>query len=399
MFSSLKVRNFRIYWFGMFVSLIGTWIQATAQSWLVFQLTDSAFLLGLTGFLSYIPVFLFSLFAGLLADRFNKKNILIFTQSVFMLLAFLLAVLTQLKLITAAQVMLIAFLNGVVMAFDAPSRQAMVVELAGKEKLFNAVALSSLAFNSSRVLGPSLAGMLVAVIGMSGCFYVNGVSFLAIIIALFLIRLDNNAKVVKNKKLFEDLKEGLIFIKSHQLILALIIMVGVVSLFGTSYVMLMPVFAKEVLKVGFKGLGFLMSCIGIGALIGGLLLARLGNFQYKGRLLIITALIFSVSLVLFSISKNYLLSLFILAISGGASVMAISIINIVLQTESSDEFRGRVMSVFMLTFAGIMPFGNLIAGSLASIVGVSWTLLINGAICTALFFIINLLYPQIRNIR
>ncbi len=382
----------------MFVSLMGTWIQTVAQSWLVFQLTDSPFLLGVTGFLAYVPVFLFSLFGGLLADRFNKKNILIFTQVVFMFLAFLLAILTQLKLITVGQVMVIAGLNGVVMAFDAPSRQAMVAELAGKEKLFNAIALSSLAFNSSRVLGPSLAGILVAWVGMSGCFYVNGISFLAIIIALLLIRLDGNTKVIRRTRFFKDLKDGLIFVRTHQIISVLIIMVGVVSLFGISYVTLMPVFAKEVLKTGIQGLGALMSCIGIGALIGGLLLARLGNFQYKGRLLILTSLIFSVSLILFSLSKGYLLSLIILAIAGGTNVMAISIINIILQTETNDEFRGRVMSVFMLTFAGMMPFGNLIAGGLAAAISASSTILISGIICASFFFIINLAYPQIRNI-
>mgnify|MGYP001574438469 FL=1 len=186
MFSSLKVKNFRVYWFGMFVSLIGTWIQIVAQSWLVFQLTNSAFLLGVVGFLSSIPVFLLSLFGGVLADRLNKRNILIATQSAFMLLAFLLAALTQMKLVTPYQIMFIALLNGVVMAFDAPSRQAMVVELVGKDYLFNAIALNSIAFNSSRIIGPALAGVLVATIGMSGCFYINGISFLHLIIALFL---------------------------------------------------------------------------------------------------------------------------------------------------------------------------------------------------------------------
>src|SRR3989338_1590012 len=199
MFSSLKFKNFRIYWFGMFVSLIGTWIQYTAQSWLTFELTKSAFLLGVVGFLSSIPVFLLSLFAGVLADRVNKRNILIATQVAFMLLAFLLAVLTQMKTITAFQIMVIALLNGIVMAFDAPSRQAVVVELVGREHVFNAVALNSVSFNSSRLIGPALAGVLVATIGMSGCFYINGISFFAVIIALFLIKVHNHVKIYRNK--------------------------------------------------------------------------------------------------------------------------------------------------------------------------------------------------------
>jgi len=382
----------------MLVSLIGTWIQAVAQSWLVFELTDSALLLGVVGFLSAIPIFLLSLFGGVLADRMNKRNILIATQFAFMLLAFLLAVLTQMKLITPWQIMLIAVLNGVCMAFDAPSRQAVVVELAGKKHLFNAIALNSVAFNSSRVIGPALAGILVAYIGMSGCFYINGISFLAVIIALFLIRIDSNVAADKDKTALKDLKEGLIFIKNNRLVLALVTMVGIVSLFGVSYVILMPIFANDILKVGIKGLGLLMSASGFGALLGALVLARLGDFKYKGKFLIVSSMVFSASLVLFSISKIYLLSLIALIFIGGASVAAIALINTILQTDVPDAFRGRVMSVFMLTFAGIMPFGNLIAGSLAQALGVSFTVMLGGIICAVFFSVINIAYPDIRNI-
>ncbi len=398
MFSALKVKSFRVYWFGMLVSLIGTWVQAVAQSWLVFQLTNSAFLLGVVGFLSSIPVFLLSLFGGVLADRMNKRNILIATQSAFMFLAFLLAVLTQWKLITPFQIMLIAALNGVVMAFDAPSRQAVIVELVGREHLFNAIALNSVAFNSSRIIGPALAGVLVATIGMSGCFYLNGISFLAVIIALFLIRVGNNRKNERNDKALKDLKNGLIFIKNNRLILILIVMTGVMSLFGISYVILMPIFANDVLKVGIQGLGVLMSAAGFGALIGALLLARLGDFNYKGKFLVISTMVFSFSLILFSLSKLYLLSLLALIFMGGSSVTATAIINTLLQTKVPDAFRGRVMSAFMLTFAGIMPFGNLIAGSLAQGLGVSFALLIGGILCTLFFVAINLRYPDIRKI-
>jgi len=398
MFSSLSVRNFRIYWFGMFVSLIGTWIQVVAQSWLVFELTKSAFLLGVVGFLSSIPVFLLSLFGGVLADRRNKRNILIATQTTFMFLAFLLAVLTQMKIITPGEIMFIALLNGVVMAFDAPSRQAVVVELVGKDNLFNAIALNSVAFNSSRIIGPALAGVLVAVIGMSGCFYLNGISFLAVIIALFLIKTRNHSRGDKNNTALKDLKDGLIFVKNNRLILALIAVVGIVSLFGIAYVILMPIFANEVLKVGARGLGVLMSSSGLGALAGALLLARLGDFKYKGKLLFLSSMVFSLSLILFSLSKIYLLSIITLMFIGCSSVTAIAIINTILQTRVSDEYRGRVMSVFMLTFAGMMPFGNLISGSLAQAFGVSFAVLVNGIICTVFLAVINIAYPKIRNI-
>jgi MFS family permease len=398
MFSSLKIKNFRIYWLGMLISLVGTWIQTIAQSWLVFQLTNSAFLLGMVGFLSSIPVFILSLFGGVVADRVNKRNILLVTQFSFMVLAFILAVLTQMNLIRPAQIMFIAVLNGIVMAFDAPSRQAVVVELVGKEHILNAVALNSAAFNSSRLIGPALAGMLIASIGMSGCFYLNGISFLAAITALCLIKINQGGKKYRERQFSADLFAGLMFIKDNPAIRILITMVGITSLFGISYAILMPVFANDVLKVGIKGLGMLMSASGLGALVAALLLARLGDFKHKGKFLILSALIFSFSLILFSLSRLYLLSLVTLVLIGWSSVTAISLINTLLQHLAPDETRGRVMSAFMFTFAGIMPFGNLIAGTLSQIWGASLTVLIGGVICTIFFASVNMLYPDIKNI-
>ena len=348
--------------------------------------------------MSSIPVFLLSLFGGVVADRMNKRNILLFTQSAFMLLAFLLAVLTQLGLIRPWQIMVIAALNGIVMAFDAPSRQAVVVELVGKEHLLNAIALNSVSFNSSRIIGPALCGILVASIGLSGCFYINGISFLAVIIALLLMRLKNSPRIYKNNTALKDLKEGLKFMKNNRLIIILITMVGISSLFGMPYVILMPIVANDILKIGIKGLAMLMSATGFGALIAGLALARLGNFKYKGKLLVSSSLIFSISLVLFSLSRVYFFSLFVLTLIGGFSVMAMALVNTLLQTNVDDRFRGRVMSMYMFTFAGFMPFGNLIAGSLSQVWDVSLTIMISGIICTAFFIIINMLYPQIRNI-
>jgi MFS family permease len=398
MFSSLKVRNFRLYWLGMFVSLVGTWIQVVAQSWLVFQLTHSAFLLGLVGFLTAIPVFLLSLFGGVAADRMNKRTILLCTQNAFMILAFILAVLTQLKLITPSHIMLIALANGVVMAFDAPTRQAVVADLVGKEHLLNAIALNSAAFNSARMLGPALAGILIAGIGMSGCFYINGISFLAVIIALFLIKFNGAPKRDTHTFMMKDIFEGLRLIRKERPMLILISMVGITSLFGISYVMLMPIFANDILKVGVKGLGLLMSATGIGALIAALTLACLGDFKYKGKFLIFSSLVFSVSLLLFSLSRAFLFSCVALIIIGWASVTAVSLVNTLLQTLAPDQFRGRLMSVFMLTFAGFMPFGNLLAGSLTHIWGVSLTVMASGIICGTFFVIINILCPDIRRI-
>lgn len=398
MFSSLKVRNFRLYWFGMLVSLIGTWIQATAQTWLVFRLTNSAFLLGLVGFLTTVPIFLLSLFAGVAADRMNKKNILLFTQSSFMVLAFILATLTHTKLITVWHIMVIAVLNGIVMAFDAPTRQAVILELVGREHLLNAVALNSAAFNSSRAIGPALAGIFIAAIGMSGCFYINAVSFLAVILALLLIRFNNGAKKNMKNLLMHDLAEGLTFMRTNRTILLLILIVGATSLFGVSYGILMPIFADEVLKVGVKGLGMLMSAAGLGALVAALVLAHLGKLRHKGRFLITSGFIFSSALIIFALSTNYALSLLALVFIGWSSVTAISLINTVLQELTPDEFRGRVMSVFMLTFAGFMPFGNLMAGSLSHALGVSLTVVACGVACGVFFAAINIFYPDIKKI-
>ncbi|MDD5552330.1 MAG: MFS transporter [Candidatus Omnitrophica bacterium] len=400
MFSSLKVKTFRFYWLGMFISLVGTWVQSVAQSWLMFELTQSAFLLGLVVFLSSIPIFALSLFGGVLADRMNKKKILLITQNIFMFLAFLLAILTQAKLITPEHIMIIALANGIVMAFDAPARQSMVAELVGRQYLLNAIALNSAAFNSARIIGPALAGILIAAIGMSGCFYINGVSFLAVIIALLVINLNNknNRKKAPENFFIKDLSEGLKFIKDNRTILLLILMVGVISLFGISYVILMPVFANEVLGAGVKGLASLMSSAGAGALAGALILARLGDFKHKGKLLVVSSLVFSVSLMLFSLSKVYLFSVIMLIFIGWASITATGLINTLLQTLAPDELRGRAMSAFMLTFAGFMPFGNLLAGALAHTFGVSVAVFFGGAACLIFFTALNLLYPSIKDI-
>lgn len=382
----------------MLISLIGTWIQSVAQSWLVFQLTNSSFLLGVVGFLNTFPIFLLSLFGGVIADRMNKRTIILATQVAFMGLAFILAFLTQSGRINAFQIMVIAVLNGVVMAFDAPSRQAVVVELVGKKHLLNAIALNSAAFNSARIFGPALAGILIAGIGMSGCFYINGISFLAVIIALLLIKFQALEKELKKTRIIDDLVEGLKFVKNNRIILILISMVGITSLFGISYVILMPVFAKDVLGASIKGFGLLMSSAGTGALIAALILARLGDFRHKGRLLFVSTLIFSLSLLLFSLFKVYLFSLVILLFLGWSSVTAMSLVNTLLQILVPDNFRGRTMSAFMFTFAGIMPFGNLIAGGFAHLWGVSFTILISGVICSIFFLAINLIHPDIKNL-
>ncbi len=369
MFSSLKIRDFRIFWFSMFLSLIGTWVQSMAQSWLVFKLTHSALLLGVVGFLSYLPVSLFSLAAGALVDRTVKKNLILLTQFTFMALAFILAFLVQHNIVRVWHIIVIAFLNGLVFSFDAPARQAMVVELVGKNHLLNAIALNSAAFNSARTLGPALAGVLIAIVGMAGCFYINAFSFFPVIAALIFIKHKSFVSNAKSNTFFQDITEGLNFIKGNRFLLFLLSLVGMVSIFGVSYVILMPIFAQEILRSGPMGLAILMSANGLGALAGALNLARLKHAESHLRILKASVVIFFVSIMLFSLSRYLWLSAILLVMAGYGGASSMSMANTLLQISAPDEFRGRLMGVFMMMFGGLMPFGNLISGSLAHFFG------------------------------
>lgn len=385
MFSSLKIRDFRIFWFSMFLSLIGTWVQSMAQSWLVFKLTHSALLLGVVGFLSYLPVSLFSLAAGALVDRTVKRNLILATQFIFMVLAFILAFLVQHNIVQVWHIIVIAFLNGLVFSFDAPARQAMVVELVGKNHLLNAIALNSAAFNSARTLGPALAGVLIAIVGMAGCFYVNAFSFFPVIAALIFIKQKSFVSNGKNNTFFQDITEGLNFIKGNRFLLFLLSLVGMVSIFGVSYVILMPIFAQEILKSGPAGLAILMSANGLGALAGALNLARLKQAESHLRILKVSVIIFFVSVMLFSLSRYLWLSAFLLVMAGYGGASSMSMANTLLQISAPDEFRGRLMGVFMMMFSGLMPFGNLVSGSLAHFFGAP-IVTFSGALLTLLIF-------------
>lgn len=389
MFSSFTIRDFRIYLSGMFISMCGTWIQAVAQSWLVFELSNSSFLLGLVGFVSYSPMLLFSLFSGVLADRVNRRKLLILTQVLFMILAFLMALLTHFNKISVNLILIIGLLQGIILSLDGPVRQAIVFELVGKEKILNAIALNSVAFHSARMLGPALAGIFVAVIHIAGCFYINAVSFLAFIIALLMIRPKYSTNNNINNHFFQDLKGGLKFIKNNQGYLVLIGIVGIVTLFGFSYVILMPVFAKLILHLDVKGYGLLLSASGVGSLLAGLMLASLKRSNIKPKILLFSLYAFALSLIVFSLSKSFIFSITILVFIGFFSLSSLVIINSLIQTMVPNEFRGRVMSLYMLTFAGTMPFGSLLAGALSQSIGVSSTLFIFGLLCFILFLLFS----------
>ena len=398
MFSALKYRDFRVYWIGMSVSLVGTWMQSLAQSWLVFDLTGSAFLLGLVGFFGTMPVLLLSLFGGVVADIAEKRSILIITQILFMVLAFAMAVSISTNVVTVWIILLIALGNGIVMSFDAPARQSMIIELVGREHLYNAIALNSISFNSARTIGPALAGILVAVIGVGGCFYLNGFSFLAVIFSLFLLKKNNNhnGRPIRGaKNIISELLVGLKFIKNEKKISALIFLLSIPSLFGIGYIILMPVFAQDVLNSGAKGLGMLMSAAGVGSLAGALFLAASGKMRRKGRLLLCTTVVFSAALLVFSISRIFVLSMFCLVFAGWATVTSMATTNTLMQLNVPDEVRGRIMSAYMLTFGGLMPFGNLIAGGTAQLFGAPMAVGLGAVLCFVLSLFVFVERPEL----
>jgi len=340
----------------------------------------------------------FSLFGGVVADRVDKRRFLVFSQSIFMVLAFILSALVHLHLIRVWQVALLAFLNGLTMAFDAPARQAYVQDLVGKKDLMNGIALNSTAFNGARILGPAIAGLLVVHVGMAICFFLNGVSFLPFIGALLLIRTPPPPDRENHQNVWENLKEGLTYIRRDPVIRLLILMVAVRSIFGMPYATLMPLMAGDILKVGAVGLGKLMSATGIGALIGALGVARFGHQRRKGITLFKADICFALALIGFALSRSFPLSLALLAFLGASWVTYTATANTLLQTLAAEELRGRVISAYMLVFGGMTPLANLQAGAMARWLGVPSALFLGGAICGTFALWVALSRPNIRSL-
>jgi MFS family permease len=380
-FESLRYRNFRLFWCGQLISLIGSWIQNVAQGWLVLELTNSPFLLGLVNSIGSLPVLFLSMFAGVIADRVRKRNLIIMTQTALTILAFALGILTSTGLVKIWHVLIIVFLVGVVNAFDMPARQSFVIELVGRETLMNAIALNSSIFNAARTIGPAIAGIMVSSLGVAGCFYINAISFIPVIIGLSLINGEFRVKREDSStSLIEDLKLGLKYLRSNQNVFVIILMVAINSIFGMPYTVFMPVFARDIFKVGARGLGFLMASVGIGALIGALVVASIGWYRKKGRILFIGIFSFSVFLIIFSLSKSYVLGLLMLILTGFFMIMFTATANTLVQTYVRDDMRGRVMSIYTTFFAGMAPFGSLQAGAISSRWGVSTAVFLGGVI-------------------
>jgi MFS family permease len=396
LFRSLRHRNFRLFLGGQMISLIGTWMQSVAQSWLVYRLTGSPVLLGAVGFANQIPVFMLSVFGGTVADRFNRRYVVIATQVSSMILALTLATLTFTGIVQVWHILTLATLLGMVNAFDIPARQSFLLEMVTRDDLPNAIALNSSMFNGARIVGPAIAGVLVGVIGEAWCFLGNGLSYIAVLAGLLMMRIERDVSSRRTQSTFESIVEGFRFVSHTRPIWTILALLGVVSLVGTPYTVLMPVFAETILHGGPSALGVLMSATGLGALTGALFLARRSGFRGLGRMIAASAVAFGITLILFSLSKTLWLSVVLLFPVGFSMMTQTASSNTLIQAMVPDELRGRVMAVYTMVFMGMAPFGALFAGTVADLLGAPGVVALGGcwSIIAGIWF--SRVLPQIR---
>ena len=395
---ALAHRNFRLFFIGQGISLVGTWMQNVGEGWLILTLTNSPFYVGLTAALSSIGVLLFSLYAGVIADRVDKRRVIIFMQLAFMLEAFTVSILVWTGVVAVWQVLLLATILGIASAFDIPMRQAFLVEMVGKDDLMNAIALNSSLFNAARVVGPAIAGVLIGAVGIAWCYFFNGLSYIAVIAGLLLMRLPKYPRRPKTTSAWTGFREVLAYLRGDQRLRALIVLTAILSVFGFPYIAMMPVFARDVLHRGAAGYGALTASIGIGAVIGALGIAlRATRIRRRGRLMLAGGTAFGVLLILFSASRSLALSLVLLALAGCAMIVNNSITNTLLQISVPDHLRGRVMGFYSFVFVGMAPFGAFLFGVVAEHVGVPATIAAGGAIVAVAVMIAGWTVPSIRD--
>ena len=363
-FPALTHRNFRYYFIGQCISLIGTWMQSIGQSWLVLSLTHSTFLISLITLMQFLPMMVFSLFAGNIIDRFPKKKVLYFTQTCLMLLALALATLTYLKIVEYWHVLVMAFLLGMVNTLDVPTRMTYFSDLVGKEDLMNAIALNSSIFNLARIVGPALAGFLIGVLGIAICFYLNALSFVAVLAALYMINVGHikpqTQKYESVMHVFKDIGDGLSYIKNSPKILFPLVISGFVSLFAMNHSILIPLFAKQVLNQGAAGYGFMMTCMGIGSFIGAIWVATQSKKGPSKTLLIYTSIGASLGMSLLGLQRNYILACVTLFVMGLFVVLFASMVNSSIQIYAKDQMRGRVISTYTLLSGGMTPLRQFV---------------------------------------
>jgi MFS family permease len=398
-FRSLRAHpNFRLYWCGALTSNVGTWMQTVAQGWLIYDLTGSTFMLGVVGFAQSVPFLLFALYGGVLADRFERRRLMVWTQSGMMVLAFLLAFLTLTGLVAVWHVLLIVFLNGIVNAFNTPVRQSIVSDLVPRQDLANAIAINSTQFQSSRSLGPALAGVLLAAVGPGWCFFLNGLSFVAVIWTLLVMHVPP-LPPRRRPSALQSLREGLVYVRGHAVIWTLLLAAGIPSLFGMAYQFLLPAFAESVLEAGPAGLGVLQSAVGIGALAGALTIASLPA-SWRGGTTMLSALVaLGAALAAFGASQLFVLSVAALFAVGFTQMVYNNLRMTFVQGLAADEMRGRVLSLLTLATFGLQPLGAIEAGALASVIGPGWAMLLNGGVCLALGALVWARSPRLRQLR
>ena len=386
-FRALQHRNFQLFFAGQLVSLIGTWMQSTAQLWLVYRLTNSAALLGVFGFANQIPILLLASIGGYVGDRYNRHRGVIATQTAAMVLAFALAALTLSGAIHDARgagvIIFIAFLVGIVNAFDVPIRQAFLVQMVGKEDLPNAIALNSSIFNGARVVGPAVAGFAIAWIGEGWCFFLNGVSFLAVILALLAMRLTAVERKPSTESPLRSLMQGFHFAMSDLPIRSALLLLSWLSLLGLQYAVFLPIFASDIFHSGARGLGLLMSSAGVGAVLGALHFAARTEFKGLARWIAGTSAMCGIGLVLFSQSRVFWVSMAVLFVVGFSATVQMAATNTIVQSRVPDELRGRIMAVYATMFMGVQPIGSLLAGGVAKRIGAPYTLAIFGLLVMA----------------
>ncbi len=395
---ALKYRNYRLFFSGQIVSLIGTWMTMTASSWLVYRLTQSTWMLGVVGFAGQFPSFIFAPYAGVVVDRWNRHRLLILTQACSMLQSFMLAFFTLNGTVTIPLIIMLNVVNGIINAFDVPCRQAFVVSMIeDKNDLGNAIALNSSMFNMARLLGPSIAGLVIAAWNEGWCFFIDGASFLAVIGVLFAMRVPpHKARPANDASAYKQFRQGFSYAYGFTPIRSIILLLALVSFVGVPYGILMPVFAAKILGGGAHTLGFLMTASGCGALVAAIWLASRKSVLGLGRAIPIATAIFGFGLILFSLSRTLWISLALLFVTGFGFMVQMASSNTILQTIVDDDKRGRVMSLFLMALLGTSPFGSLFAGSLAARLGAPHTLFIGGVCCLvgAAWFASHL--PQIR---
>ena len=397
-FAAFKYRNYRLWFVGQLVSLFGTWMQTTAQGYLVFQLTNSPSYLGYVAFASGVPTWLFMLYGGVIADRMSRRTLMIITQTAMLVLAFILALLAFTGRVQPWHIVVLAFLLGIANAFDAPARQAFVLEMVEREDLTNAIALNATMFNAATAVGPAVAGITYAVFGPAWCFTLNGLSFIAVIVALLMMRIEPQAAPARRSSAAGELIAGLRYAVAHPIIRLLIGLIGLISLFGLSFATLLPAWAVTVLRGDATTLGWLQSGRGLGALIGALYLASLGRIKFKGRLLMIGVVLFPIMLAGFALVRWLPLALLFLVLVGATMILAMNLANAIVQTLVSDELRGRVMGIYSLVFFGFMPIGGLLAGAVADSIGEQPTVILSAVILLGVAALVWALLPQVRKL-